>query len=351
MNKTEIEQFLLKLSEDEGRTFPEIVDAINKGEIKIDCNGHNVVHMGESRAIEYFKKDMNDRLEQREKTAKALPDNPISLGNLYSKMKPGDIDMNMEAYCWDCGARMYGVLIDDNTWSYVPSDKYWKIADTKPDKYNVNFTKEDLKSTECPLFKQLGNERKIVTEIEVPSGNLIFANYFENNETYESKEHREINDVKGRMDLMKHLAKKNIGYGQMGNMSITIYSNKKEVIIGDNLECYEDNKCYHDSNPDTVDDYWLKEVEQAEAYKKMLKDGKFKEKGEISLSVWRWQCGDKQILEEQFGEKFPGLKKDDKSLYSSEYVWIGVEPGTWVIEHYYDFPENGDYLYSKLYKK
>ena len=48
-------------------------------------------------------------------------------------------------------------------------------------------------------------------------------------EVNESIPENDICNIVGRNNLMQHLATKNVGYGQMGNTSISIWSNKTEV--------------------------------------------------------------------------------------------------------------------------
>ena len=169
---------------------------------------------------------------------------------------------------------------------------------------------------------------KLVAEISVPSGKLIFTNYFDKEEIY-SLDKADINCVAGRYELMKHLAEKNIGYGQMGNMSVSVFVNaaKDEIIIGGNYAYTEDDE----------------EIE--------IEHPGYTELGSISLSVWRWMCGDAKILK-QHGEELPKIKYGGETCTNyRDYVGVKVQPGTWVIEHYYDFGNDDSKIYSKLYLK
>ena len=148
-------------------------------------------------------------------------------------------------------------------------------------------------------------------------------------------------------DIKKYseLAEKNVGYGQMGNMSVTIYSNgKDEVLVGSSIESYLDNKAYYEKNPDKIDKQWKKEVKDAENFIRTIEEGKFKRLGEISLSVWRWMCMDKKLMEEH-GEKVAG---EYSKKYYSEHVPVKLKSGKYRIDHFFDFPKNGDYLYSRI---
>lgn len=331
------EEFLKSCEAQEGLTFPQIVYKVNKGEIKIETLGHNQIYMGE-KAEEYFKQELNEMVNQFVDSVKKLPDNLVTLGKIYDKLVPGDSFIDSQLYCHDCGARMYVSLIDDKTIVLSESRKYWDISDTKPDRYNFKLTPEDMKKLECEMSK-LGIVDKFVAEINVPSGELIFANHFKNEDTYEIKKdkYRSINDLSGRYELMQDLAKRDIGYGQMGNMSVTIFKKKDgtEIIVGGEYGYDEsDDLCEFTITHD--------------GYDKL---------GEISLGVWRWQCGDKKILVEKFGEKISKKLKEVKNpKYHEDMVLANVTPGKWVIEHYYDFPhskysEGKKEIYSRLYLK
>ncbi len=241
-----------------------------------------------------------------------------------------------EQYCFNCGAYMYILLLDEKTIGYIPTTKFWKISEDSGRMYDYKAKKEDCK---CCSAKPLVDAGMLTAEIEAPTGELIFQNYFSNEKMYEYQgdEDDSINSIEGRNILMQDLATRNVGYGQMGNMGVTVYSNDKdEIIIGSDLECYEDNKAYHEEKGGEITEDWKEEVEQAESFKKILSDGKFKEVGYLSLGVWRWMCADAKTL-----KKYKEKKGEDALVAK-------LAPGKYKIEHYYDFPKNGNYLYSRI---
>jgi hypothetical protein len=231
-------------------------------------------------------------------------------------------------WCRDCGEEMRIMFVDDNNIAMVSENKMWNYADKfgKKDKFSYSFTKKEFLSEECQKHFQCGIigrnifPDKYINEIEVPSGELIFTNYFEKDELYELPEdikwNREnsINHLMGRLNLMEYLASKNVGYGQMGNMDVTIFlkDTKDQIIVGSEYG-RRDHQMRH------------------KGYTKL---------GSISLRVWRWMCADKQILIGH-GENVEEL---------SDTVVANVNPGRWVVEHYYDITGN-DKIYSKLYLK
>lgn len=314
----EVKTFINKLQQEPGITFPEIVEGINRGSIKIETLGHN---SNLKDPIDYFKKELNRKLEHTIEKAKKLKDNIIAVGYLYEKFVPGKALLDLHINCYDCGlSSMYGILLDEKTFTFIEPNRYWRLIDKKPNKYTAILTKEEILDGGCELHK-LGITDKFVTEINVPTGELYFVNHFDTEEIYDNDD-LNFSGLLGKYKLMQDLAKKDVGYGQMGNMSIEIFVNNDgtEIIIGEE----------YFYNSETNEEQYLPPVEG------------FKKIGEISLSVWRWQCADKQIID-KYNEK---IKKEDR-------VIADVKPGTWVIEHYYDFMKYGDKsrIFSKLYLK
>ncbi len=170
----------------------------------------------------------------------------------------------------------------------------------------------------------------IKTEINVPSGELIFTNFFRKDEIY-SPGDCEINSIKGVIEQAEILAKLDIGYGQMSNMSADVWKKDdgSEVLI---------TATYRYDKENDWDDEW-----DFPGYVKM---------GHICMDVWRWMCADKKVLEKH-SERLPeNLVKDSSvTMDYKEYTNCGVIPGKWAIEHYFTFNEDpSDGIFSKLYK-
>ncbi len=241
-------------------------------------------------------------------------------------------------YCFDCGDNMYIVPISETEIGCIPVNKYWDIMEIHNDKYL--FTKNDI--TECPCCKQ--NEAKmLVSEIDVPTGELVIANFFTNDELFyeDATQHFKepsINCLLGRDNLMQKLATKNVGYGQMGNMGISVFSNETdEILITDYafqyLQDYEqcDRKEFLDEYGDEqIIDKWKDLIQYIET-------GKFKYVGEIDLSVWRWQCADKKVLDDY---------KENLETLHCDNVTTKINKGRYRIEHYFGF--SNSCLYSKI---
>ena len=334
-----------------GLLMENIIKGLNSGELKLDTRGHNHISIQEGKIKEFYLKELTERHERNVEACQKLPDNFITLGRVYRPLTNGN-HTESEIYCWDCDSRLHMVLLDD-TVTFVDGSEYWDIAEReskkegKADKYGWRFSSMN-QIPKCELQKYDLKDKTIRTEIEVTSGDLIFANFFlgkkgkdkngyEKHSLYdwnkqESLKVSGINSILGRILLAKHYETLNVGYGQMGNMSTDVWvkNDGTEIILG---------KDYHyDGDKETS-----------------IKHKGFKHLGSISLSVWRWMCADKTILDAHKEKLPPKLKpnsKDDDNCEMGDYIWAKVKPGKWVIEHYYDLQgDQENIIHSRLYLK
>lgn len=261
----------------------------------------------------------------------------IDLFESKLEAKIGQSIADMEQYCFNCDANMYVKMLDEKTIGYVPTGKYWDIAEKSGTKYGFKISKKDIPECEC---KHLTKAQKLTTTINVPSGKLIFQNFFRSEKLSDPDDYSKpgLNSILGRNEIMQDLAKRNVGYGQMGNMSVEIYANKEEIIIGNCEDGYLDNEYYYEQHPEKIDDDWKEETKNYKKFKSRLDKGKFKHLGSISLGVWRWMCTDETFYKEN----------NEKQGEYDDQVIVKVKKGTYEINHYYDFPRNGDYIYSTL---
>lgn len=248
---------------------------------------------------------------------------------LNQNYRPGDTIHLIESYCFDCDQTMYLILLDETTLGLIERSMFLDLSD---DTLNVKILPEHIE--ECS-FKEQRAKKMLEAEINIPTGELIFKNYFNKTEIYEaSNVGRSINAISGRFELMKYLATRDVGYGQMGNMSVSVFlkEDKSEIIIGDGS--YTDDT---DEEHDTIFEG-------------------FEHIGGISLSVWRWMCADRETLkthDEKTIEQDPSFKENGYATYTEDYqdiVEVKVLPGKWKIEHYFDLDyEREDRIYSKLF--
>jgi hypothetical protein len=312
----------------------DIHNGLKAGTFKVDLKGHCSDSVEER--IKQEIRHINDMIAQytngkdASKKDRMLKHYKDSLTNDYN---PGDYlgFSGMERQCFDCGSRMYIVLQDENTLTVVPTSAYWDIREKGGEREKINKYDYVIKPHEIPACEamSLRKKKKLVSEIEVPTGELIFQNYFEKEHLYcdpkNKHGHPDINSVLGRNVLMQYLATQNVGYGQMGNMSVAVFVRKDgtEIIV---------------SKRDSYDDKGDYEVDFVG----------FDFLGEISLSVWRWQCADKSVLT---ANDEPIITTDDRRRTYHDAIHAKVKRGKWKIEHYFDFmrdDDKGNPIYSRL---
>lgn len=328
--------FITEDLKEEGLTIKEICDGVISGKLKVDNKGHNDLEFNDTtqdkKNKEYFTKVL-DHLKKVIDRPKSDRMQEIYLQDIEQKFEPGQ-SLNMlislpEKYCWGCDDRLIPILKSYNEVSFVSMMKYFKICDTKPTKDDSLIDVKDI--PECELGTK-NIKDKIVTEINLPTGDLVIANFFREKEIYDTPNGSgaNINCLLGRIELAEYLEKLDVGYGQMGNMSIEVW---KKL---DGSEVLFTGSYNYDEETDTEGEY--------------VYDG-FKHLGNISLSVWRWMCADLVTLKKH-NEKLPKLLEDDcvEDDYR-DFILAKVKPGKWVIEHYYDIEERKDGIYTKLYLK
>ena len=299
---------------------------------------------------DYTEKIKNKEPETRENQHQGMLD--YYKLEVEEELEFGDDLMRTENYCFDCDANLRVVLVDEKTIVYSEYDHFYSIVSLKRGE-GRKFTKSDYKPCSCGDLRE---RSKMVSRIDVPTGELVFSNLFRTKELYCDPDNEwgkpGINSILGRDALMQYLATKNVGYGQMGNMSADICSNgKDEIYVCNTYPVALDNAKYYEDHPERLAEMSEKEremlykdVKDANNLDKKFETEGFVNHGNVSMSVWRWQCADRSVLDSH-GEDLEELKKD-----YIDVVTLKVEPGTWEIEHYYDFPCNGDVVYSKLTK-
>lgn len=175
---------------------------------------------------------------------------------------------------------------------------------------------------DCP-FKNGIKPHK--TRITVPSGKLTFANHFYDcfDDAPEDMKYftpYSLNYTLGRRNIADYLSSQNIGYQQVGNTSVQFYMKKdgSEIIVDNfSMDGYHDYlNGYHEYEltPETI-----------ERYKQM--DEEFDCVGSISMGVWRWMCGDKELVD------IKGFNPDE---YMDHFT-VDVEPNSkWEITDLYN---------------
>ena len=255
----------------------------------------------------------------------------------------GQIDwMNSrEFYCFKCGMKLDYILLDENTIGLGAT---------------TSMNKEDIWDCTCPFKDGAKGHSYYIT---VPTGELVFANYFDDRKPYteadkdcdcyanSDRKEMEIFEPKdkwngelslnthaGRIGLMNHYSSKhNIAFGQMGNMSVGIYikkGKKDRIVIS---SAYLSDRVESDDK------------ELASKSEKFLKE--YRLLGCISLEVWRWMAADMSILKKN---KIP-IKLAKKGDYGDENILVKVKKGKWKVAHQFrtdDCDQDKDLEYSIL---
>lgn len=339
-------------------TVVKVIEGIKNGSIKLLERGHlmnSILDSLESH-VEHTTKVIDEYQKKIDKGQHK--DGGVNCSDMIMIFKK-DLDFTIgrphsnicEAYCFNCGARNRLIMLDEHTLTMMPPMQFYKLADEFKGERR-DFRVKDIKLTggDCSA-KKLIKQGYLTADIKVETGELLFVNYFNEEAIYRSEKHDSINDLAGRDRLMQYMATKNVGYGQMGNMSIDVYSNgKDEILLGSGrdhiADMIPDKENYLAGKYGEVSEKDRKETEmelkQLKDFEELLKKGKFKHHGHISLSVWRWMCADMAVLKKH---------KEKRTKDNDDDVKVKVKPGTYRIEHYYDVnPCDGLYSRIKLIK-
>jgi len=266
----------------------------------------------------------------RKEIAQGLRNKSITFANMGHSVNPiieqlespygGNNLERKEIYCFNCGKNL-GLKMVDNVILTFPE--------------------------EC-ITVHIQEKKKLEADINLPTGEVVFQNFFRKDKLHHGPTNEfgysDINSLFGRKTLMDYLASQDVGYGQMGNMSVSIYSNLEDEILV--CDAYMDEKI---SNLNDVEQY--PEDFEEEDIKQAKIDGKFAKAfqeyidkrqivrlGKISLSMWRWVCADMSVLEKA------------KEKIDDDAIVFNVNKGTWHVEHYFEFAYRGNdnSIYSKL---
>ena len=241
--------------------------------------------------------------------------------------------------------------------------------------------------------------KAMTTEVDVPNGQLVFANFFQDEKPYEIfekypesysckpqdnrpgkveifdpkdkwGEEFSLNSYNGIANRMQWLANTfNVLYAQTGNMSLGIFvsPSKDEIImanayyeddlyefinaLNDGKSVEEANECAR--NSEYSQKYGWKNIHQEslEWYVEYIIKKKFKFVGGICCEMWRWMAADKTILEKHEIPHTPKQKimvEGRERTLSEDIHVVEVIPGRWKLTHYYGTDEHSDVIYSHL---
>lgn len=342
-------------------TLEDAVNGLKSGSILVLDGGHrqnDLLNQVERHLRDYQKRLRFHEGKPSDERLSEVPNSPThgDMTHHYRLITRWDFGhpQAYNSYCYNCGQTLMVIPLDEKSVALVGSDDFFRISEVHGNRYGYQFKSEDM--IYCPAF-ELSKQSALVANIEVPSGILIFANFFRTAALYEPPDDN-INSLMGRNQLMQHLAVQNVGYGQMGNMSIAVYSNGlDEILIVDpylddsiadlEYEIEEGRKAFNQltdlkGNSDVITEEDLLQAEtqlsKFKAFQTSLLEREFLCIGSVSLAVWRWQCADRQVLDEHQED----LSKLEK------IVTVLVSPGRYHIEHFFEFSDRDNPLYSRI---
>lgn len=187
-------------------------------------------------------------------------------------------------------------LVDFRAHSFVTGREYCPFYDRR--RHELSFYRPSHKGwTDDNAHIDVECLKAINGRVPVPSGKLVFANYFVREK---SDIHVSINTYEGRYKLTKLMNDAGYGYGQTTNSSFTIFENGREIILyqGNVDNCEEDQTHFRQ---------WLNS------------HGFSRVDGCISMDVWRWECADSELAKVPDGGESVILPIDGNSVSYTHY--------------------------------
>jgi hypothetical protein len=295
--------------------------------------------------------------EKAEAKAAIQKDKPfiITINEIFEKIEAGSMSVDLMGHHSDKTKKAY----EEQVLEDVKRNIKHTIECFKEDAEKIRFA---LEVGATPLNEDGGvlSTKPHVTEVTWDTGEIIIANFFDDrkpnkekpekrsdyDEIFEPKdkyaEEFSLNSNLGRRNLADHYANNwNIGYGQMGNMSIDIYVNNSGTGIYVVATAIEELDTEY-----AEEEYGEEAVKIYKKFKDQVDISELKHQGTISLSMWRWMAADKSLLDKH---KIPyEVCKDDRAYIDDEVLLTKVKSGKWKITHYYDVEGRDSYLYSKM---
>ena len=283
-------------------TLQEFYDKIKSGEFTVDF-GRAFLDFPEQKRMKYLLDTLESELDRLEDISEKFDEEIVgkdgtktTFGKLFGH--PADI---ME----DKGVLRLGGLFNDslNLHSFLLNEKlYFALNGTHITFKQRIILNGGMKSYMDDPQVPEDIEEPAFGEINLPTKHIILANYFRFNEVPENErwgKKYDLCSVVGRKTRTQYYANaNNVAYGQMGNMSVGVFTNGSEIIIGDSYaeDRMLDNEHCLKKYRDEYSEEEIQEMEKENANIKQfltfLQEGKFENKGSISLSVWRWEATD-----------------------------------------------------------
>lgn len=215
----------------------------------------------------------------------------------------------------------YYILIKTRRGLYSPMDIYVskRLGTTVDDVYK-----------KAEVFNKIHSEKSVEGQVEFPTGNILFANFFKNSKcddyAFEVPDDLKygsecsINHSYGEQKTMEILSKTHgLGYVQLGNTSAAVYKVNDDKIVMCTL--------------------WPQLYDEEEGEVDVPIPADWKLLGEVCCDVWRVEFIDQANFDK--GDTIP----IDHKAYEYNKPFKGkVNPGTWHIKNRYHFMNDESYL-------
>ena len=240
-----------------------IKEALEDKKLKLNTLGHHVNMC--MLTLEKLSPDFMKRLIDRDRTSRLCS----LIANTFIPVDEPSFNNNMLT-CYNCGKRLEAII----------DEKQKEILIIVPKHYSEENTSVDITSKEVRcIAEEIDKLKCFSSTIKVESGQLIFVNYFDNDKIEDCPDELQYNNeysldvLLGRYNRTKYLADQNVGFGQMGNMSLSVWKRKdgKEVLL--------------------TDPYMFEEKPDKEF------QTNYTHLGIICLAMWRWMCADRSVLD------------------------------------------------------
>lgn len=320
----------------------EVMERLKSGEITLDFQGHRVPD-DRDRIIEMYEDTLSASLGSMDgKWGKDSEVTDAVMRSHYAMMLDRDLESGESlrwmgfaeaATCSGCAQRL----------SWLPDGDKLRLCNHYERKPGVAF-RDGFSNYPADYVCPFAEIKPYKGSIQV-NGQLLIANYFTNiPDTPDDKEYDDawsLSTVAGRYMRAAYKSMSNVAYGQMGNMSIAIYTNeaKDSILI------------LPATHPAEYEEYESDEEYEKAIAVPLAPEG-YSRVGDISLDVWRWEATDIVTLGVRNVAAIYGAQERD------DVIKLDVPHGTWNFEHNYDVVRYSrdadtlrkfDYVYAKLY--
>lgn len=291
-------------------TFEELALQIRDHGLRIDHCGHRFHRPYEDLLVEKYERHRQNIASGSlsadvEKTLRSMLDAPFADDHAHFLLP--------EPQCHYCGDMPKVFFEDDKpalkmAWGNIEGKE--RVLATSHFK-DLGYYYLDRCAFEHPRF---------VAELQFEHDDLIITNFFRHKEDVPDSEEFSVNHLLGRYRTMQAYAKKDVGYGQTGNISFSVYVSptRDDVVLT------------------TTCDTWNEEARTAMSG--------YQHCGEVVCDMWRYEMM-------TFDNYMCSCKPDPELLRNA--VRVDIEPGRYVLEHYYCLPEFQQYLpmHARLRRK